>query len=166
MGCICSKGAQDENINENDNEKDFNNINNKASVQLVAPTPTQKEDFLVGRGGNNGSIRLASKASLGSVLVSVDEGDQKKSLIAERPGNGHQILPTVDTGAGVFPQMVSISSSPRGAEGELVAAGWPSWLASVAGEAAKGWLPRRMESFEKLDKVISPLQRFLLHASL
>ena len=42
MGCICSKGAQDENINEKDNEKDFNN---KASVQLVAPASTQKEDF-------------------------------------------------------------------------------------------------------------------------
>ena len=102
---------------------------------------------------------------MGSVLVSVDEGDQKKSLIAERPGNGHQILPTVDTGAGVFPLMVSIASSPCRAEGELVAAGWPSWLASVAGEAAKGWLPRRVESFEKLEKVISSHQRFILHAS-
>lgn len=38
-------------------------------------------------------------------------------------------------------------------EGGLVSAGWPSWLASVAGEAIDGWLPRRVESFEKLDKV-------------
>ncbi|GMJ11696.1 hypothetical protein like AT1G71530 [Hibiscus trionum] len=33
------------------------------------------------------------------------------------------------------------------------AAEWPSWLASVAGEAVKGWKPRRAESFEKLEKI-------------
>ena len=42
----------------------------------------------------------------------------------------------------------------KAAEGEYVAAGWPPWLASVAGEAIKGWVPRRADSFEKLDKVI------------
>ena len=30
---------------------------------------------------------------------------------------------------------------------------WPSWLASVAGEAIKGWVPRSADSYEKLDKV-------------
>ncbi|XP_074290414.1 putative serine/threonine-protein kinase At1g54610 [Silene latifolia] len=38
-------------------------------------------------------------------------------------------------------------------EGEQVAAGWPTWLAAVAGEAIKGWVPRRADSFEKLDKI-------------
>ncbi|KAK8568816.1 hypothetical protein V6N13_106699 [Hibiscus sabdariffa] len=33
------------------------------------------------------------------------------------------------------------------------AGGWPSWLASVAGEAVDGWLPRTPESFEKLEKI-------------
>ncbi|XVF30161.1 hypothetical protein REPUB_Repub16aG0033200 [Reevesia pubescens] len=143
MGCICSKGAQDENIYDNYNEKHFNNNNNnKESVQLVAPAPSLKDEFLVARsGGNDSSVRLPSKASLGSVLASHDEGD-KKPLNAERPRNGHQILPTLD-----------IANTPHGTEGELVAAGWPSWLASVAGEAVKGWLPRRVESFEKLDKI-------------
>lgn len=46
-------------------------------------------------------------------------------------------------------------SVPRAAEGEQVSAGWPSWLASVAGEAIRGWVPRRADSFEKLDKVCS-----------
>ena len=36
---------------------------------------------------------------------------------------------------------------------EHVATGWPAWLTSVASEAVKGWLPRKAESFEKLDKV-------------
>lgn len=43
---------------------------------------------------------------------------------------------------------------PKATEGEQVAAGWPSWLASAAGEAVKGWLPRKADTFEKLDKVI------------
>ncbi|VVB00376.1 unnamed protein product [Arabis nemorensis] len=41
----------------------------------------------------------------------------------------------------------------KATEGEYVAAGWPPWLASVAGEAIKGWIPRRADSFEKLDKI-------------
>ncbi|KAJ4729802.1 Protein kinase-like protein [Melia azedarach] len=42
---------------------------------------------------------------------------------------------------------------PKAAEGEQVAAGWPYWLAAVAGEAIKGWIPRRANTFEKLDKI-------------
>ncbi|MBA0837351.1 hypothetical protein Goarm_009516 [Gossypium armourianum] len=113
MGCICSKGAKDESIHDNEKDKDVNNSSNKESVQLVAPTPTKKEDLLVARGGNDGSIRRPSK-----VRLSVD-----------------------------------IANSPARADAELVAAGWPSWLASVAGEAVRGWVPRRIESFEKLEKI-------------
>lgn len=42
------------------------------------------------------------------------------------------------------------------AVGDQVAAGWPQWLSEVAGEAIKGWTPRRADSFEKLAKVIDP----------
>ncbi|KAI3953809.1 hypothetical protein MKW98_017633 [Papaver atlanticum] len=41
----------------------------------------------------------------------------------------------------------------RHVEGEQVAAGWPSWLSAVAGEAIHGWIPLRAESFEKLEKI-------------
>uniref|UniRef100_A0A6N2NM79 Protein kinase domain-containing protein n=1 Tax=Salix viminalis TaxID=40686 RepID=A0A6N2NM79_SALVM len=50
-------------------------------------------------------------------------------------------------------QHPGMGSIPKATEGEQVAAGWPSWLATVAGEAIKGWLPRRADSFEKLDKI-------------
>ncbi|CAH8361777.1 unnamed protein product [Eruca vesicaria subsp. sativa] len=49
-----------------------------------------------------------------------------------------------------FPMGITIA---KGVEAEYVAAGWPPWLASVAGEAIKGWIPRRADSFEKLDKI-------------
>ncbi|XP_020114067.1 probable serine/threonine-protein kinase At1g54610 [Ananas comosus] len=42
---------------------------------------------------------------------------------------------------------------PGGAHGEQVAAGWPAWLVDVAGDAIKGWTPRRADSFEKLNKI-------------
>ena len=38
---------------------------------------------------------------------------------------------------------------------ELVDPGWPDWLMNVAPEAVQGWFPRRLDSFEKLGKVIT-----------
>ncbi|KMZ76427.1 Protein kinase superfamily protein [Zostera marina] len=46
-----------------------------------------------------------------------------------------------------------IRSFPRGVYGEQVAAGWPSWLSAVAGDAINGWIPRRADAFEKIDKI-------------
>ena len=46
------------------------------------------------------------------------------------------------------------SSNPgKNIHGEQVAAGWPAWLSAVAGEAINGWIPRRADTFEKIDKV-------------
>ncbi|KAK8951500.1 putative serine/threonine-protein kinase [Platanthera zijinensis] len=36
---------------------------------------------------------------------------------------------------------------------EHEAAGWPSWLTKVAGEAVKGWLPRKLDSFSNMEKI-------------
>jgi hypothetical protein len=47
------------------------------------------------------------------------------------------------------------SNPPKNLLGEQVAAGWPSWLSEVCGEALSGWLPRKADSFEKIDKVRS-----------
>ncbi|CAH9118695.1 unnamed protein product [Cuscuta epithymum] len=38
-------------------------------------------------------------------------------------------------------------------ECEQIAAGWPTWLTSVAGEAVDGWLPLRADMFQRLDKI-------------
>lgn len=35
--------------------------------------------------------------------------------------------------------------------------GWPTWLMDVAGDAIRDWTPRRANTFEKLDKVMSIL---------
>ncbi|CAN8269886.1 unnamed protein product [Cochlearia groenlandica] len=45
------------------------------------------------------------------------------------------------------------SNPPKNLLGEQVAAGWPSWLSEVCGEALSGWLPRKADSFEKIEKI-------------
>ncbi|CAM0881211.1 unnamed protein product [Alopecurus aequalis] len=42
---------------------------------------------------------------------------------------------------------------PAPAVAEQLAAGWPPWLVAVAGEALRGWTPRRADTFEKLNKI-------------
>lgn len=46
-----------------------------------------------------------------------------------------------------------LSNPPKHLLGEQVAAGWPPWLTAVCGEALSGWIPRKADSFEKIDKV-------------
>ncbi|ESQ49569.1 hypothetical protein EUTSA_v10020353mg [Eutrema salsugineum] len=45
------------------------------------------------------------------------------------------------------------SNPPKNLLGEQVAAGWPPWLSEVCGEALSGWLPRKADSFEKIEKI-------------
>ncbi|CAF2011915.1 hypothetical protein Bca4012_079086 [Brassica carinata] len=45
------------------------------------------------------------------------------------------------------------SIPPKHLIGEQVAAGWPSWLSEICGEALNGWLPRKADSFEKIEKI-------------
>lgn len=46
-----------------------------------------------------------------------------------------------------------LSNPPKNLQGEQVAAGWPSWLTAVCGEALNGWIPRKADTFEKIDKI-------------
>ncbi|KAF7805171.1 putative serine/threonine-protein kinase [Senna tora] len=45
------------------------------------------------------------------------------------------------------------SNPPKHLRGEQVAAGWPPWLTAVCGEALSGWIPRKADTFEKIDKI-------------
>ncbi|OWM66975.1 hypothetical protein CDL15_Pgr000427 [Punica granatum] len=42
---------------------------------------------------------------------------------------------------------------PKQSRAEQVAAGWPPWLTDICGEALSGWVPRRANTFEKIDKI-------------
>ncbi|GAB4844197.1 hypothetical protein Ancab_037563 [Ancistrocladus abbreviatus] len=105
-------------------------------------------------GTSRQSSKVASHASSGSLTRPPDEGGPK-TIIVERQANGNlHRRETVDLGAdGGQKPMRRIITMPRGAQGEQIIAGWPSWLTSVAGEAIQGWVPRKADSFEKLNKI-------------
>uniref|UniRef100_A0A5B7AE81 Protein kinase domain-containing protein n=1 Tax=Davidia involucrata TaxID=16924 RepID=A0A5B7AE81_DAVIN len=155
MGCICSKGTRaNDYVAENEGEKEPN----KSLEQVIAPS--KREEIVVeeDKGGTDASVHPISKPAIqtnvGSVPAAKNEEEKKKTSI-DRPTHAqHQRRATMDMGVNGGQQMMSqIVSIPHGAEGEQVAAGWPSWLTSVAGEAIQGWVPRSAESFEKLDKI-------------
>jgi hypothetical protein len=149
MGCICSKGAAEEDVNSNTNDQKQTEVD-KSSVQMVAPAISKKEEMLVDfLGQKDGSVRLVSKANVGNVPVSLEEGEKERKLVDVK-SKGHNRSITMDSEPNDDQPRVSMMISIRhGSEREA----WPEWLTAVAGEAVKGWLPRRADSFENLDKV-------------
>ncbi|KAJ0230834.1 hypothetical protein HA466_0303840 [Hirschfeldia incana] len=49
--------------------------------------------------------------------------------------------------------LLSGLSAQRNIQAEQAAAGWPSWLCSVASEAVEGWVPLKAEAFQNLEKI-------------
>lgn len=114
------------------------------------------------RGGNNTNNNNNSNNPSGSRRAGNLEGSGKTRIV-ERPKDGHYKRSTTDMGTNGGKQTASrMISMPHGTKGEQAAAGWPSWLTSVAAEAIQGWVPRSAESFEKLHKVslLSPSDSF------
>lgn len=145
MGCVCSKGTKDE--NKVKKEK----ASRKSSKRLVASSRKEEVAVEVDNGGNDATARLIStehaEKSACSTPTAWEEGD-KKPMVFEKTEVPK--LATLEPGQ---PQICRVLSIKNGVDGTQVVAGWPSWLTSVAGEAIKGWVPRKGDSFEKLDKV-------------
>ncbi|PIM99759.1 Cdc2-related protein kinase [Handroanthus impetiginosus] len=144
MGCICTKGAKDENkVKKEKGSK-------KSSKRLVNSSRKDELVVEVDNGGNDATTRLISAEhgdkSTGSTPAVWDEGDKKPVVSVPQMQRRATMEPAQ-------PQMCRVLSVRNGVDGAQVVAGWPSWLTSVAGEAIKGWIPRKADSFEKLDKI-------------
>ncbi|XP_011036368.1 PREDICTED: probable serine/threonine-protein kinase At1g54610 [Populus euphratica] len=146
MGSICSKrAAEDVNINKNERQIEVG----KSSVQLVAPTIFIREEILVDVLGRKDARHL-SKEHVGNVIVSLEGGGKKTKLVDEKKKGRHGSVAMDSESIDDQPRSMSMMISMRpSAETEA----WPQWLTAAAGEAVKGWLPRRADSFEKLDKI-------------
>lgn len=91
-------------------------------------------------GGGDVRVKASSneKKSNGSGQLYDDQNGRKKKIekneltVIDHPGFGRV---------------------PKAIEAEQVAAGWPAWLSSVAGDAIKGWIPRGANTFERLHKI-------------
>ncbi|KAL7235711.1 hypothetical protein ACSBR1_019076 [Camellia fascicularis] len=158
MGCICSKGISANEYGENHvRDKESKN----SSKRLAASSRRDEVTVEVEKGGNDATSGLLSTGptddeNAGSTPPAWNEG--KKGMVVVKPAKFHSkrcVTPNVGMSNGQ-PQMssvFSISRGPGGIAGAQDAAGWPSWLTAVAGEAIKGWVPRKADSFEKLDKI-------------
>ncbi|KAA8536601.1 hypothetical protein F0562_029079 [Nyssa sinensis] len=154
MGCICSKGTSKNKCAGNHPlEKE-----SKKSTKRFVPSSRKEEVVVkVDHGGNDATARLVStepaEENVGSTPNAWDE--REKKVMAVNKSTERQIEhETTDVGVtGGQPKISRLFSVRSGIDGAQVAAGWPSWLTAVAGEAIKGWVPRKADSFEKLDKI-------------
>ncbi|MBA0591885.1 hypothetical protein Gorai_008877, partial [Gossypium raimondii] len=141
MGCICWKG--------NRSTKYFENNRHKKGKAHKDSTKTAKR-FPV----------FSKKDNAVSQAASSSDDDEKKTVLSvvERPKKTPSHSQSLSMEAGDrsghnqmrISRIIDVTGGEKGAQ---VVAGWPSWLAAVAGEAINGWIPRTAESFEKLEKV-------------
>lgn len=146
MGCFCCKASAIED-------------DSRRVAAKVPPAGTAAAGY-ERRSGVSSSSRREDAAAPAPARVVVKEAVSYGGRVVVAYGNGAARLESSEKKrerqayVQHLRQMAELAGSvPRAVEGEQVAAGWPSWLASVAGEAIRGWVPRRADSFEKLDKV-------------
>ncbi|KAL8139277.1 LOW QUALITY PROTEIN: hypothetical protein V2J09_005298, partial [Rumex salicifolius] len=151
MGCICSKGASVDEYVENNHVRERET---RPAKRLI--TSSRTDEVVIENDGvsNDVTTRLISGATKEDNVGSI-------SVISEKPTRSQtQKHSTVENG-GERMKMSRVASMPNGAEVASIAAGWPAWLTAVAGEAISGWVPRRADSFEKLDKALIVVARDL-----
>ena len=152
MGCICCKGFRSNDRSKDSRQKTLA----KSTGQL--PGALRREEIIVTESassiGNNGIITRLIQQNQENPQPFVNEGE-KQIVATEKPKKiiVHQRRVTVDFGGNDVDKSQMMTPVPRGLERELVAAGWPDWLVSVAGEAVRGWVPRNPASYEKLEQV-------------
>ncbi|KAK6946716.1 Protein kinase domain [Dillenia turbinata] len=143
MGCTCCKPLAIEDSRESPRERLSSKVSSDVLGSARGPSSRRDEASRVkdrsidSSDGRTLSIDKQLKQANGMERVQGGEGyERNRERMVERA--------VVHPGMGTLPKAV---------EGEQVAAGWPPWLAAVAGEAIRGWVPRRADSFEKLDKI-------------
>lgn len=133
-----------------------------SSKQTVSVTPAVDHSGVF-RDNNNacsGSGRIDAEETSPAVaekkLVSWRSKSGKKSS-SKKSGGGSELGTESGRRASSNCRSESLSfrlgNLSKYLEAEQVAAGWPSWLSNVAGEAIHGWVPFRSDAFEKLEKV-------------
>lgn len=130
MGCVFGKQVSGRPVGREERKKEEDS--------RVVSKKAEREEEVVRNGSN--SQRM-------DVEVAVEEEEEKK---AEEEAAAAAKARAKRRSSRPNPRL---SNPPKHVHGEQVAAGWPSWLSSVAGEAISGWTPRRADSFEKIDKI-------------
>ncbi|GFZ14048.1 protein kinase superfamily protein [Actinidia rufa] len=113
---------------------------NSAEVVAVERERERQTDLGV-TSGRREKVRVAKVDGGSEVQNSGDQKDEQKDGSTRPKGEKRRARPNP-----------SLRNPTKHVHGEQVAAGWPSWLSDVAGEAINGWTPRRADTFEKINK--------------
>ncbi|KAG9149805.1 hypothetical protein Leryth_024596 [Lithospermum erythrorhizon] len=132
MGCILGKEAPSGIVHKDREERrDGENHGRKSKKASVENNDTVDDS--------------AGKVDSGDNVAEIDDNGGKKDVVEHEPkprGERKKLKPDPRSGR-----------IPKQKLGEHVAAGWPSWLSAHVGEVIDGWLPRRADTFEKIDKI-------------
>ncbi|KAJ8565957.1 hypothetical protein K7X08_008533 [Anisodus acutangulus] len=109
---------------------------------LATPSGRREKVGTVNKAGGGGEGGEGGGSDVGEVQKGRDQKNEKKDENTRPKGERRKSKPSP-----------RLSNPPKNVHGEQVAAGWPSWLSEVAGEAINGWIPRRADAFEKLAKI-------------
>lgn len=125
MGCVIGREVSSGVVSETKEEKRDLSVESNRKVDDVPARTTENKTVEVPDGGTE-----TQKEESGAVVQRSSRGERRRSKPNPR-----------------------LSNLPKHLRGEQVAAGWPSWLTVACGEALNGWIPRKADTFEKIDKV-------------
>lgn len=137
MGCVF--GKQISSSGPSSGELAAGNAREKAEDRDLAVPSGRREKVGAVSGGEGGG---GDGEAGGAVQNGGNKKEEEKDGNARARGERRRSRPNP-----------RLSNPPKHIHGEQVAAGWPSWLSAVAGEAINGWIPRRADTFEKIDKI-------------
>ncbi|KAK4802773.1 hypothetical protein SAY86_000976 [Trapa natans] len=153
VGCVCIKGVRSNEGNSKDRGKKLRKSSKRSFGSFKKEENVAEPEGAV----NEATTRLISSPT---GVETENEYDRRESgaVNEKSPENLHKRGGNEGSRGGVHrqvqhPGMGRVGSFSTGGRGAQVVAGWPSWLSSVAGEAINGWIPRRADSFEKLEKI-------------
>lgn len=156
MGGICTRAssAVEDRDSQASSRKRLSSLSRRSSSELRVNSSRRHDgvrgnDRLGLHSDEVKAMRIDKKAN-GSIRVYDDQIEKKRREKSDVSAIDHP----------------GVGRVPKATHGEQIAAGWPAWLSNVAGEAIKGWIPRRANTFEKLEKVCSILSLMLnyIHA--
>ncbi|XWS32917.1 hypothetical protein CRYUN_Cryun22dG0031900 [Craigia yunnanensis] len=131
-------------------------INSKNGGTAVAASPVS----LVHNNSHGLIFSSSSSTKKQSGRLEVDRDDEKldengKTINHHHGTRSHELRKSKrgSSSRKSGPFSLKLGFSHRLVEAEQVAAGWPAWLSSAAGEAIHGWVPLQADAFEKLDMI-------------
>ncbi|KAK1584089.1 hypothetical protein Q3G72_029681 [Acer saccharum] len=130
MGCVFGKEVSSNIVSESKEERNLSLESNSR----------KKQDNVLEKKIDDSDVVEVQKDE----TARKEEEEEKKSVDGEKKPKGERRRSRPNT---------RLSNPPKHLRGEQVAAGWPPWLTAVCGEALNGWIPRRADTFEKIDKI-------------